>query len=268
MVEPRYRLAEEQFRFFWENGYLGPLTCTHPNLGKLPQIAYHARVKSLGSNEPIPDPATWQATPAKLINAYDPHQYVPEILDVSTHTSIVSPVAQLLGRPEVAFFQSRFRVKFPHKADPVPWHQDVGESNGGYRADGSPVPSITAWLSVDGASAESGALSVIPKTHTRLWGNWRSGFHSKVEDQAEIRDMELSQSVPIEARPGEFYLFHSWTLHRSTTNETATPRSGLALRFVAPHDAVQPQTEYTLVKVGFAVEQAGSLLYGAATAAP
>jgi ectoine hydroxylase-related dioxygenase (phytanoyl-CoA dioxygenase family) len=166
---------------------------------------------------------------------------------ICAHPSIVIPVAQLLGTRQAAFFQSRFRVKYPQVEDSVPWHQDIGKNSGGYRADGNPVPSVTAWLSIDGATAESGSLSMIPGTHTRLFGNWRAGFSSKLEDDGAISDDEVARAVPAATKPGEFYLLHSWTLHKSFTNTTTSPRSAIVLRFVAPDDAVLPNTEYTLL---------------------
>ncbi len=244
---PGHGLSKQQLCFFWDKGYLGPLVCEDPNVRDLPEFLYRAAVQNFGSHEPIPEPSTWPATTTKHVNVHDPHRHVPEIMAICAHPSIVIPVAQLLGCPKIAFFQSRFRVKFPQKPDAVPWHQDVGESNGGYRADGSPVPSITVWLSVDGATKESGSLRVVPRSHTTFFGNWRSGFNSKLEESGQISEAHTSQSLPIEANPGEFYIFHSWTLHRSTTNTSASPRSALVLRFVAPGDAVQPQTEYTLL---------------------
>lgn len=244
-----HRLSEAQFRFFWENGYLGPLTCGSPHVGRLPWLLHRAGLETHATREPIPDPAKWHGQADRAINVHDPHLSVAEVLDICTHPSIVHPIAQLLGSLELAFFQSRFRVKMPGRADAVPWHQDVGENNGGYRADGTPVPSITVWLSVDGASETSGSLRVIPGSHGELLGDWRSGFHSRLEESGALDAIDSSRAVAIEAGPSEFYLFHSWTLHLSTTNDSGAPRSGLVLRFVAPGDAVQPGTRYTRVSV-------------------
>lgn len=242
-------LSSQQFSSFWENGFLGPLACGDPNIHELPRLLYCAGLRTHGTDEPIPEPASWNSTPARLINLHDPHRHVPEIMAICAHPSIVNRVAKLLKCPQVAFFQSRFRVKFPQKEDPVPWHQDIGQNSGGYRADGSPVPSITVWLSVDGANEQSGSLQLIPGTHTKLFGNWRSGFNSRLEESGAIAGAETSQLVPVETNPGEFYLLHSWTLHRSVANLSASPRSALVLRFVAPDDMVLPRSEYAIFSV-------------------
>jgi ectoine hydroxylase-related dioxygenase (phytanoyl-CoA dioxygenase family) len=241
-------LTEEQRQRFWRDGYLGPLRCEAQGVGRLPELLYRAGVMNHGQDAPIPAPSTWHETPWEHINVHDPHLAVPEVMALCTHESVVRPVAQVLGCDEVAFFQSRFRVKFPHRADPVPWHQDIGENNGGYRADGTPVPSVTVWLSIDGASEASGSLRVIPGSHTQLFGDWRHGFHSRLEETGALAGVDPSRAVAIAADAHEFYLFHSWTLHLSTANTTASPRSGLVLRFVAPDDAVQPGTRYTILR--------------------
>ena len=248
--EPRYRLSAAQFEAFWRDGYLGPLPCDDGRVKELPGIASRAGLRNHGDGRPIPPVESWDRTDLLHINVHDPHLRVPEIMGICAHASIVNPVAQVLGSPQVAFFQSRLRVKLRERADPVPWHQDVGENNGGFRADGSPVPSVTVWLSVDGAEAASGCLRVIPGSHQRLLGNWHAGFHSGLEEGGALAGIDTSRSIPIEAAPGEFYLFHSWTLHLSTANTSSSPRTGLVLRFVTPGDAVQPGTRYTRVRAG------------------
>jgi hypothetical protein len=248
--EPRYRLSAAQFEAFWRDGYLGPLPCDDGSVKELAGIVSRAGLRNHDDGRPIPPVETWHRTDLPHINLHDPHLLMPEIMGLCAHASIVNPIAQLLGSPEVAFFQSRFRVKLPGRADPVPWHQDVGENNGGFRADGSPVPSVTVWLSVDGAEEASGSLRVIPGSHERLLGNWRAGFHSGLAEAGALAGVDTSRSVPIEAAPGEFYLFHSWTLHLSTPNTSSSPRTALVIRFVAPRDAVQPGTRYTSARAG------------------
>jgi hypothetical protein len=242
-----YALSKQQLDTFWSDGFLGPLVCDHPNVGNLPEILYRARVLNRANKQPIPDPATWPSASVKHINVHNPHRAGPEIMTICTHPSIVNTVAQVLGCHEVAFFQSCFRVKFPGKEDAVPWHQDVGEGAGGYRADGSPIPSITVWLSVDGAADGSGSVRMLPGTHTRLYGDWRAGINSNLQEGTDITADELAQSVPLLTRPGDFYILHSWTLHRSLTNASDSPRSAIVLRFVAPDDAVQPGAQYTIL---------------------
>jgi ectoine hydroxylase-related dioxygenase (phytanoyl-CoA dioxygenase family) len=242
------RLSDEQVGCFSRNGYLGPLVCADRNVLRLPDLLFCAGVRNHGTNEPVPDPATWTTTDVLHVNVHDPHRHVPEIMAICAHPSIVIPVSQVLGCQQVAFFQSRFRAKFPHQIDPVPWHQDVGKNSGGYRSDGSPVPSVTVWLSVDGASDERGTLRVVPGTHSQLIGDWKSGFAARLEESGAVNEAELqAKSMPMETDPGEYFLLHSWTLHRSTANLSTSPRSALVLRYVTPEDAVLPKTDYTLL---------------------
>jgi hypothetical protein len=248
--DSRGRLSAAQIDAFWRDGYLGPLRCGDERLKELPALVSRAGLRNHGDGLPIPPVDSWDRTDRLHINVHDPHLRVPEIMGICAHPSVVNPVAQLLGSPQVAFFQTRLRVKLRERLDPVPWHQDVGQNNGGYRADGSPVPSITVWLSADGATAASGSLRVVPGTHRRLLGDWRAGFHSGLEASGALAGIDTSRSVPIEAAPGEFYLFHSWTLHLSTANTTTSPRTGLVVRYVAPADAVAPGVQYTSVWAG------------------
>ena len=247
---PRYRLAPEQFRFFWEHGYLGPLLCDDPSVADLAAIACRAGLINRVDGGPIPALTTWLNGETKHINVHDPHLTVPEIREICSHPSIVNPIAQILGCRKIEFFQSRFRVKFPRKADPVPWHQDVGDNNGGCYEDGSPIPTITVWLSVDGATNASGSVKVVPGTHRKLFGDWRSGFHSRLEERGAMSDLDTAKSISLEAEPNQFYLFHSWTLHTSTGNTSGSARTGLVMRFVAPEDALHPEFGYIDLMAG------------------
>lgn len=242
--EPRYRLSLDRARFFWENGYLGPLTCEASEVSDLPYLISEAGLTNLSNLQPVPKLTEWRDSKVKNINIHDPHLDIAQVRAIASHPSIVNPLAQLLGSQEIKFFKSRFRVKFPENGAPEPWHQDVGPNNGGCYEDGSPIPTLTVWLGIDGSTEASGSAKVMPGTHQQLLGDWRLGFHAKLADNGLLNDIDFSQAVPLEAKPSEFYIFHSWILHNSATNTSSLPRTGLVIRFVAAKDALNPKLDY------------------------
>jgi 1,5-anhydro-D-fructose reductase (1,5-anhydro-D-mannitol-forming) len=210
VTEANYRLSEAQMRFFFEHGYLGPFKCDSSDLERL-QVP--GTDKKSQKNRHLEDPI---------------------LLAVCSHPSIVDRVAQLLGSLEVKLFKSRFWVKPAGTGKPIPWHQDVGASNGGFFEDGRPVPTVTAWLALDAATQTNGTLRVIPGSHRRFFGDWERSIRANLEQQGGLRDVDLSSAVPLEAEAGEFYIFHSWLLHSSGPNTSEDRRAALNMRFIAP----------------------------------
>ncbi len=222
--EPAYRLSKNEVMFFLENGYLGPFTCEAPEVRWLADL------------------------PVK--KNYDDDLKSPQVKSVCSHPSIVSRISQLLNSREVKLFKPHFVHKMPQTAVGVkltfPWHQDVGDHNGGYRRDGSPVPTVSVWLSLSGVTESNGAVLVKPGSHRRFYGDWRQYINAKHEDDAgvmaEINDSRHSSFI---AKPGEFYIFHSWLLHSSGRNTSDAPRKAFNMRFMSADDQVEPIYEST-----------------------
>jgi ectoine hydroxylase-related dioxygenase (phytanoyl-CoA dioxygenase family) len=224
-----HRLSATQVSRFWQDGVLGPLPCGAPQLqGLLDQLLHASTPSALSEAMPGGDGGGKR-------NLYDPQQHLPSVRELARHASIVHPVAQLLGSAELSFFQARFRVKAPQQADPQPWHQDVGSYHGGLFLDGSPIPSLTVWLSLDGADAASGGVVALPGSHRQLLGNWPAGFHGLRELQTSL---DTSQARILTTPAHHFQIFHSWTVHCSLSNSSPRRRSALILRYMPRRHAV------------------------------
>lgn len=216
-----YQLTQEQVSRFKKDGVLGPLACDAPEVGEvLPMLESVSLPSAAGGRR----------------NVYDPQLRMAVIHQLASHPSLVHPIAQLLGCNELSFFQARFRAKAPGVADSQPWHQDVGPNHGGLFDDGTPIPSLTVWLSLDGADADSGAVVLLPGTHRSLLGNWQAGFHGLRSLQDSL---DTSQARTLATAAGHFHIFHSWVVHCSLTNNSRKPRSALILRYMDRRHAVR-----------------------------
>ena len=232
VTDRAYQLSEEEVRFFFENGYLGPFRCESPDLERL-HVPLEGKISQ--KNQHLEDPIT---------------------LSICSHPSITDRVAQLLGSPEIKLFKSRFWVKEADVGRPVPWHQDVGFGNGGFFEDGHPVPTVTVWLAIDSATETSGAVKVLPGSHRRFFGDWKRSIRANLEEQGGLEGADVSRAVFLELGPGEFYIFHSWVLHASGPNISKERRAALNMRYVAPGGEAESEVQYIPLREASLVGQA------------
>lgn len=240
----RYRISDAELAHFRTRGHLGPFDCEAPGIAELPGHVLAVRFPARSGAAAL---STVSESP---MNVGDPHRDVRPVRDVLEHPSIVDRVAQLLGAGEVRYFQTRYRVKLREVEDTVDWHQDVGPRNGGCYPDGRPIPTVTIWMSIDGAARADGSVQVLPGTHHELLGDWSRGYSAGIEAGGHLRHLDLSRAVALEAGPRQFHVFHSWLVHVSGPNTTDTPRTGLVARFVKPEDAIDPSIEYFACRAG------------------
>lgn len=224
---------------FQRTGFAGPYRCEAGSLADLPALAWRSRETS----GPVGD------SPGDIT---DPHRDTARVRQVIEHPSVVERVAELLAEDELRYFQSRLRIRPAHGADAVVWHQDAGLRNGGCLPDGQPVPTLTMWLSLDGAGPDSGCLLVLPGTHGRPLGNWQEGYRADIGGTGALAHLDLTQAIPLATRPGEFYLLHSWLVHTASPNRAPAPRTALVARFVLPRHAGDTRISYYPCRVGTA----------------
>lgn len=238
-----YRLSDAQVDSFWECGYLGPFNCDAPGIAELPARVLAARYGEEHANPPRKR-ARLSTVSESRINITDPHRDIRPVREIIEHPSIVNRVAQLLGVSQIRYFHSRYRVKLHEIEDVVHWHQDIGPRNGGCYPDGRPIPTLTIWMSIDGATKDSGSVQVMPGTHRQPLGEWHKGYSAGLEAGGQLRHLDLSAAVALEMAPLQFHVFHSWIVHISGPNTYDCPRTGLVARFVRPEDAIDRAIDY------------------------
>ncbi len=202
-IPPEHRLSDEALQQFEDTGFLGPFTCD----------------------------GNWQELVVPVKKGRNPHMREADVFEVSTDPSIVRRVAQVMGRSNISLFKTRFVVKMPHSENDVAWHQDSGDRNGGYTADGKPVPTVVVWLALDDVDLDNGGMEVIPGSHTRLVGDFDKRIRAELVEKGVITDADLARAVSVPLRKGEFFIFHAWLLHGSARNESDRRRAGLNVRF-------------------------------------
>lgn len=155
-----------------------------------------------------------------------PHLLFPWIADLVRDARILDAVESVLG-PNLLCWSSQFFMKQPGDGAFVSWHQDAT-----YWGLNSPDV-LTAWIALTPSTREAGCMRVIPGTQrTQLAHADTFAEQNMLSRGQEIAvDVEESQAVDIELRPGQMSLHHVLIVHGSDPNRAALPRVGLAVRY-------------------------------------
>ncbi len=150
---------------------------------------------------------------------------------LARHPKVLDLVEQMIG-PDILVYNVTYIIKEGHSASHVTWHQDL--TYWGLDSDDQ----ISLWLALSDASADSGCMSVIPGSHKQ--GPCEHILGEADDDNVLFRsqrvaDVDESQAVCCELKPGQASFHHGWLLHNSTPNQTADRRIGLNIQFVATH---------------------------------
>ncbi len=158
-----------------------------------------------------------------------PHKLSPLLLGFGRLPAVVDALADVIG-PNVKMMQSMLFIKAPGKPGQA-WHQDE-----------SHIPtrdrSLTAaWIALDDATRENGALWVIPGSH-RNGVLWPMGPHDRDDEfdpghEAHDFPFEESQAVSCEVPAGGVVFFSGYLPHRSFRNRSTGFRRALVNHYMS-----------------------------------
>jgi hypothetical protein len=145
-------------------------------------------------------------------------------LDERMHAWIDNPlfgrVARALVGPAISLYRAMLMNKAARGGTLLPWHQDGGAFWGLDRQ-----PTLQIWTALDDATAESGALEIVPGAHLRGLVRAQGGNVSPA-----LSASVTGTSVP--AMAGEALLIHNHVWHRSGKNVTNAPRRALSFCYM------------------------------------
>ncbi len=158
------------------------------------------------------------------------HLPFPWMWDIIRNENILDAVEDLIG-PNILCWGSSFFTKQAHDTRFVSWHQDSTYYGLSDRS------TLNVWYAFSNSDVESGCMNYIPGTH-------KAGQLDHDETYAEgnllvkgqtIRDVDESKAVPVILQPGEFSIHHESVIHGSGANNSAAPRIGISIHYIAPH---------------------------------
>lgn len=224
----RYRLSEDQVRFYNLNGYVSgipllddaQLEQLRAELDQLTDSLHPARslFYEYHSNESA-NPAT------VLFHALGAWRATPGFHDLLWNPAFLMPASQLLGSG-VRFWHDQIFYKPAHHGGIVAWHQDYS-----YWTRTKPIAHLSCWIALDDATRENGCVHYVPGSHL-----WNLLPVSGLADQMDainallsIEQKEQFKPVPIELTKGQASFHHPLMVHGSYENRTDRPRRGTVI---------------------------------------
>ena len=236
-------LTEEQVRSYRRDGYVAvPHVIDARRIAELRAVTdeFVARSRSMTKSDAVfdLDPRHTAARPV-LRRIKNPADNDPLYRWVAFESPIPDIVAELLG-PDVKFHHSKLNLKGSHVGAPVEWHQDAAF----YPHSNDDV--LAVGLLLDDATADNGALSVLPVSH-------RGPIHTHYDAagrfagciQAEdVSRLDRGEHVLLALPAGSIHIHHYRLIHWSAPNTSASDRR-LLINAYSAADAVDHGPDLT-----------------------
>ena len=161
------------------------------------------------------------------------------------HPPILDAVEDILG-PDLLCWSSSFFIKEARDPAFVSWHQDST-----YWGLSEPDV-VTAWVAFSASSVESGAMRMVPGTHTGQVAHRDTFAPDNLLSRGQEITVEVDEAraVDVVLRPGEMSLHHVRMFHGSPPNRSGDRRIGYAIRYIPTRvrQVAGPRDTATLVR--------------------
>lgn len=241
----RFRLSDDQVRFFEENGYL-------PGVRILDDDQVEALRAELAEwfDPDHPGRELWyeyhsneSADPDKvLFHALGAWRIKPGFHDILWNPAFAVPASQLLGGA-VRFWHDQLFCKPAKHGGVVAWHQDYS-----YWTRTVPMAHLTCWIGLDDSTIDNGCVHYVPGSHrwpllpiTELAGDM-DGIREALDDEQWAM---FQEPVAVELKAGEATFHHPLMVHGSFANRTDRPRRATVIN--AFRDGVRSDSDAPLL---------------------
>jgi hypothetical protein len=211
-------LNEEEIATYRRDGILFPIPVLSKKETAGARGAYEDFCKQLGG-------------PPSAAQSRYPHLFYRWAYDLAIHPRVLDHVEQIIG-PNILVHQASLFCKYPHDGAFVSWHQD------GYYLELSEPLLVSAWIALSDSNVANGCMRVVRGSHAN--GRVQHSNSALSERNLIINGLEIACEVDerdatdVVLRAGEMSLHHVNLVHGSKANQSAEPRLGLAVRYVAP----------------------------------
>jgi len=242
------RLTEEQIQSFRRDGFLNyGRVLTDEQLQSLRESLNRVLAgKSDGAAENISNiggSATSVVT--QVVNVWEAE---PAFRDHLYNETVVPLVAQLMGTDTVRVWHDQMQLKPPRVGGPTVWHQDHP-----YWPVIQPADLVSAWVALEDATAENGAMSMVRGSH--LWGQYADGTigidpetFEPTYDLAFIPEGQTVEIVPCDVKAGGVVFHHCRTWHGAPANRSENPRPAIAVHYMPGYTRYTPGEKNHMVE--------------------
>ena len=216
------RLSEKQKNTYWNDGYLFPIDAANETQTK----NWRNSLEKI-EHDWLDNGLTLPLNTYKRVNA---QVVMPLACEIGLHGQILDAVEGILG-PDIMLYSVEFLTKEPHTKHIVTMHQDLA-----YWGMGDMDNILTAWLALSPATSVSGCMDFVRGSHKNEILSHEDSFdeHNLLSRGQEIKvDVNNSDKVAVELRPGTMSLHHGLTIHGSGPNQSNDRRIGVAIRYVS-----------------------------------
>lgn len=243
------------YTFFKENGYLGPFKLKESL--DMTNLWNNVRLKLLSRK-------TAAFKESKL--NYDRHLDISEISDIVKSKEITEKIKNIIG-DDVKCWRTEWFPKYPGDGG-TEWHQ----AKNFFEFEGEPkvIPTknspefwgLTVWVAFTDSTIENGCMRVIPKSHAISYfdeekkvefddsleaqknkDNFYGYSWDKLKKDSDWKP-NLNESLNLEMKAGEFFIFTSQLLHGSLPNISENQsRYAMSIRYVSGDVEVYPNID-------------------------
>ena len=241
----KYRLTNEQVKFFHENGYLAGIKILeewqvdrlNEELREImePDHPGRALFYEFHSNESSnPDTVLFHSLGQWRITA--------GFHDILWNPAFVMSAYQLLGEQPVRFWHDQLFCKPAGHGGVVAWHQDYA-----YWTRTAPMQHLSCWVGLDDSDVHNGCLHYIPGSHE--WGLIEkpelAGEMDGIKKFLTKEQIDNFISFPVELKKGFGVFHHPLIVHGSFENRSERTRRAFVLNVFA--DGTRSKTDDVLL---------------------
>ncbi len=240
-------LTDEQIQSFRENGFLvyGRVLTDEQLQALRESLARVLSGQSAASPEAMRNIGGGaDSVVTQIVNMWEAEAAFREHL---YHDAIVPMVAQLMGADTVRVWHDQMQLKPARIGGPTIWHQDHP-----YWPVIQPADLVSAWVALEDATAENGAMSMVRRSH--LWGQYDGGTvginadYSPAHDPAFLPEGETVEVVPCEVPAGGVVFHHCRTWHGAPANHSEHPRPAIAVHYMPGWTRYEPSGRSHMVE--------------------
>jgi phytanoyl-CoA hydroxylase len=228
-------LSQEQLEFFQENGFV-----------RLEQVYSPEEIARMSEDLYVvmENFANWKAAwrgpwrkeymseeedaQAVMVGMHELHHYSAVWTQALTKPELGDAMATLLDSDAVELHHSTLHAKAPTGGAPFPMHQDVPfypHEDGRY---------LDALIHLDEANEESGCLKFLAGSHKL--GKLAHIMGADTEPHLPTDQYRLEDAVSVHAKPGDVVVFHLYTVHGSSVNNSGRWRRLVRVGFRDPRN--------------------------------
>lgn len=247
MTEYNKTLTDEQVQSFRANGFL--------NYGRVltdaQLIALRQSLDRVLSGQSAASPESLRnfsgannSVVTQVVNVWEAEPVFREHL---SNAVIVPMVAQLIGTDTVRVWHDQMQLKPALIGGPTVWHQDHP-----YWPVIQPADLVSAWVALEDATIENGAMSMVRRSH--LWGQYNDGTiginedYTPAYDPAFLPEGETVEIVPCEVPAGGVVFHHCRTWHGAPANHSTFPRPAIAVHYMPGYTRYEPSGSTHMVE--------------------